>query len=89
VGPCEILEKFGANAYRVKLLLDDLDISNTFNVSHLHKYFVEDASLRSSFNQPEELHAVRTEDAIDSDSDTENCHIKSNLIKNLFIQLEL
>jgi hypothetical protein len=69
VGPCEILEKFGANAYRVKLP-DDLHISNTFNVSHLHKYYTEDTSLRASFKQPGEpnaMHILECESDLDED----------------------
>jgi hypothetical protein len=88
MGPCKILKKFGANAYRVKLP-DDLHTSIMFNVIHLHKYFEEDASLRSSFDQPEEPDVVCTEDATDSDSDIENDHTKSNPTKNLFILFEL
>jgi Integrase zinc binding domain len=88
VGPCEIAEKFGANAYRVKLP-EDLHISNTFNVSHLHKYYEEDARLRSSFNQPGEPDAVRTEVMTDSDSDTDDGHTKFKPIKELYVQLEI
>ena len=44
-GPHEILEMFRVNTYRVKLP-DDLHISNKINVSPLHKYYEEDASLR-------------------------------------------
>jgi hypothetical protein len=81
VGLCEILEKFGTNAYRVKLP-DNLHISNTFNVSHLHKYFEEDASLRSSFDQSGKPNVVCTEEATNSYSDIKNGHTKSKLMKN-------
>jgi hypothetical protein len=69
VGPCEILEKFGATAYCVKLP-DDLHISNTFNVSNLHKYYTEDISLRPSFKQPEEpnvMHILECESDLNED----------------------
>jgi hypothetical protein len=70
-------------------LPEDLHISNTFNVSHLHKYYEEDARLRSSFNQPGEPDAVRTEVMTDSDSDTDDGHTKFKPIKELYVQLEI
>jgi hypothetical protein len=55
-GSYPILEKFGENAYWVKLP-EDMHISNVFNVRHLHKYYGENTSLRSSFQQFEEPNA--------------------------------
>ena len=81
------MEKFEANAYRVKLP-DDLHISNTFNISHLHKYYEEDASLTSSFNQAGEPDAVRTEVVTDSDSDMDDGHTKSKSMKDLYVNLK-
>ena len=60
-GPYSILEKFGENAYRVKLP-EDMHISDVFNVRHLHKYHGENTSLRSSFSSPQEPDAVRDDD---------------------------
>jgi hypothetical protein len=54
------VEKFRENAYRVKLP-EDMSISDVFNVRHLHKYYGENTSLRSSFSSPQEPDAVREE----------------------------
>jgi hypothetical protein len=37
IGPCNILRKFGANAYEIELP-DDVGISPIFNVSYLYPY---------------------------------------------------
>jgi hypothetical protein len=52
-GPYSIMEKFGKNAFRVKLF-ENMHISNVFNVRHLHKYHEENTNLRSSFHHPRE-----------------------------------
>jgi hypothetical protein len=75
-GPYPVLEKFGENAYRV-MLPEDMHISNVFNVRHLHKYYGENTSLRSSFHQPGEPDAVQQSrtaqpsDQAQSDSDSD------------------
>jgi hypothetical protein len=87
VGPCEILEKFGANVYRVKLP-DDLYISNTFNVSHFHKYYTEDTSLRASFKQPGEpnaMHILECESDLDEDGNFRTINEIIILLENLTI----
>jgi hypothetical protein len=61
-----ILEKFGENTFRVKIL-EDMHISNVFNVRHFHKYHGENTSLRSSFHQLVEYDTDRLES--DSNSD--------------------
>jgi hypothetical protein len=51
-------------------LPDDLHISNTFNVSHLHKYYTKDTSLRASFKQsgePNAMHILECESDLDED----------------------
>jgi hypothetical protein len=37
IGPCNILRKFGANAYNIELQ-DDVGISPIFNISDLYPY---------------------------------------------------
>jgi hypothetical protein len=69
-GPYPILEKFGENAYRVQLP-EDMHISNVFNVRHLHKYYGENTSLRSSFSQPGEPDVIQQAQS-ESSSDSED-----------------
>jgi len=41
IGPCEILRKFDANAYKIELL-DDVGIYPIFNISDLYPYRKDD-----------------------------------------------
>jgi hypothetical protein len=46
IGPCKVLKKFGANAYKIELP-DGIGISSIFNISDLYTYKVEEARIRN------------------------------------------
>jgi hypothetical protein len=46
IGPCNIVNKFGANAYEIELP-DGIEISPIFNISYLYPYRVEEAGAYS------------------------------------------
>ena len=56
IGPCQVLEKFSDNAYRVELP-DDVLISDVFNIRHLTPYAGDNSSLRTSFSEEGESDA--------------------------------
>jgi hypothetical protein len=44
IGPCKVLKKFGANAYKIELP-DGIRISLIFNILDLYPYKVEEAGI--------------------------------------------
>ena len=46
IGPCRIVKKLGANAYKIELP-NGIRISSIFNISYLYPYIVEEAGADS------------------------------------------
>ena len=58
IGPCRILRKFSANAYKIELP-PDIGISSIFNVAHLYRYEDRDTNDATEDREDQEVDWVK------------------------------